>query len=74
MMASDEASESEIKEGNAPYKIHYFDHFNRGEPIRMALWYANVPHEDNRMPFDNWAELKPKLPFVQLPALELPNG
>ena len=72
MTASD--SLDGVSDGSGAYKLHYFNLFARGEPIRMALWYAKVPHQDHVVPFDYWRELKPQLPFGQLPALELPDG
>ena len=57
-------------------KFYYFGLYARGEPIRMALKKAGVEHEDIRLTGDSWKEMKEsgKLPFGQMPALELDDG
>lgn len=53
-------------------KLTYFD-FNggRGEPIRLALVLGGVAFEDERITFEQWPALKPKMPFQALPVLEV---
>ncbi len=52
-------------------KLTYFDfHGGRGEPARIALTMANVPFEDDRIPYSRWSELKGATPFGSLPVLE----
>lgn len=40
----------------------------------MALILADVPFEDVRITFPEWAELKPKTPAGKLPVLQIDNG
>lgn len=56
--------------------FHYFQLYARGEPIRMALWKAGIEYNDNRVTGDDWKNLREsgKLPFGQVPALELADG
>jgi len=53
-------------------KLTYFD-FNggRGEECRLALHVAQVPFDDQRIGFADWASLKPQTPWKNLPVLEL---
>ncbi|KAF1324562.1 Glutathione s-transferase, partial [Globisporangium splendens] len=50
-------------------KLSYFNIAARGELSRLIFTYANVAFTDDRV--TNFPELKPKLPFGQLPALEV---
>ncbi|XP_059048744.1 glutathione S-transferase 2-like [Achroia grisella] len=52
---------------------HYFPIKALGEPIRLLLSYGGQEFQDDRIPYDNWPEYKPKTPFGQMPVLEL-NG
>ena len=53
-------------------KLSYFDFSGgRGEPARIALHYANIPFEDNRIPTSEWPERKADFIFHQLPELEI---
>lgn len=55
-------------------KLTYFDFDGgRGEPIRLALTYGNIPFEDHRIPGSDWPEWKEQTPLHQLPVLEV-NG
>jgi glutathione S-transferase len=60
-------------EGSMPdLKLTYFDmHAGRGEPIRLALALANIPFEDDRVPFSEWPERRTTTPFHQVPTLEV---
>ena len=53
-------------------KLSYFD-FNggRGEPARPALSLGGVEFEDRRIPFSEWASVKPQTPFHAIPLLEV---
>jgi molybdenum cofactor biosynthesis enzyme len=60
-------------------KLYYFDIAGKGECIRLACAYGGIHLEDVRIPIDNretFEQLKKegKLPFGQLPAVELPDG
>ncbi|ETV75443.1 hypothetical protein H257_10285 [Aphanomyces astaci] len=50
-------------------KVTYFDMAGRAETVRLALTIGGVPFEDQRLQREQWAALKPSLPFRQLPAL-----
>ena len=39
-------------------KLHYFDIYGKGEPIRMLCKKANLNFEDNRHTMDTWKPLK----------------
>jgi len=51
------------------YKITYFNVTALAEPSRMILKYANIDFEDDRFEREQWPELKPKMPFGQVPIL-----
>ncbi|TNV75844.1 hypothetical protein FGO68_gene691 [Halteria grandinella] len=57
-------------------KLHYFDLYGRGEPIRMLLNYAKVDFEDCRYKFEEWPKLKAEggFEFAQMPVLEVKTG
>uniref|UniRef100_A0A915B316 glutathione transferase n=1 Tax=Parascaris univalens TaxID=6257 RepID=A0A915B316_PARUN len=62
---------SELNKRNTPaYKLIYFDVQMRGEPARMMFKLAGVPFEDVRISKAEWPQLKPTMPFGQLPVLE----
>lgn len=41
------------------YKLIYFPLRGRAEFIRYILHHAGIQFEDERIPFDKWAKLKP---------------
>lgn len=51
-------------------KVFYFDFAGRAEPIRLVLKAGKVDFEDVRVKRDEWPELKKKMPFGQMPAIE----
>uniref|UniRef100_A0A0N5AQ31 glutathione transferase n=1 Tax=Syphacia muris TaxID=451379 RepID=A0A0N5AQ31_9BILA len=53
------------------YKLMYFNLRGYGEGPRLLLHYAGVPFEDVRVTFEEWPKLKAKMPFRQLPVLEV---
>ncbi|KAK3930082.1 Glutathione S-transferase [Frankliniella fusca] len=53
------------------YKLHYFDVTALGEPIRFLLAYGNLDWEDIRYDDAKWAEAKNKMPFGQMPVLDI---
>ncbi|KAK9878742.1 hypothetical protein WA026_023673 [Henosepilachna vigintioctopunctata] len=52
------------------YKVTYFPITALGEPIRFLLSYGGFEFEDCRIGPENWPQLKPSMPFGQLPTLE----
>jgi len=53
-------------------KLSYFDFDGgRGEPIRLALAYGNIPFEDHRIPGSDWPKVKDQTPLHQLPVMEV---
>ncbi|XP_018334284.1 glutathione S-transferase [Agrilus planipennis] len=55
------------------YKVTYFPVKALGEPIRFLLSYGKFEFEDYRFDRENWPQIKPKMPFGQVPVLEV-NG
>ncbi|KAK2716000.1 glutathione S-transferase 1-like [Artemia franciscana] len=53
------------------YKLIYFNAKGRAELIRLIFAYADVNYDDVRIPRDQWTDMKPKMPFGQLPILEI---
>ncbi|GLI67599.1 hypothetical protein VaNZ11_011841 [Volvox africanus] len=56
------------------YKIHYFAAPGRAEVARLNLSIGGIAYEDVQYTHAAFSEVKPKLPFGQVPVLELPNG
>lgn len=54
----------------AKYKFTYFNCYGKGECSRLLFAIAGVEFEDIRLEDKEWAELKPKTPFGQIPLLE----
>uniref|UniRef100_A0A9J2P7J0 glutathione transferase n=1 Tax=Ascaris lumbricoides TaxID=6252 RepID=A0A9J2P7J0_ASCLU len=59
-----------IKQNTPEYKLIYFDVQMRAEPARMMFKLAGVPFEDVRISKQEWPQLKPTMPFGQVPVLE----
>ena len=59
-----------------PLKLHYFDIYGKGEPLRMLLNKAGVAFEDNRHTRESWDTLKAAgySPSGQLPLVEMEDG
>ncbi|KAF5279383.1 hypothetical protein FQA39_LY05493 [Lamprigera yunnana] len=53
------------------YKLMYYNAPGIAEPIRYLLCYGGIDFEDFRFGRDGMADLKPKLPFGQVPVLEI---
>ncbi|XP_013148281.1 PREDICTED: glutathione S-transferase 2-like [Papilio polytes] len=51
--------------------VTYFNTKGLGEGIRMLLAYGGQEFEDVRLEKEQWAELKPKTPFGQLPMVKI---
>lgn len=52
-------------------KFYYFGVRGRGELSRIIMAYGGLEHEEVTINRDQWMELKPKVPFGQVPALEV---
>lgn len=52
------------------YKLTYFDVKALAEVTRLLFSYGGIEFEDNRFQKENWPELKPSMPFGQVPVLE----
>lgn len=55
-------------------KLTYFDIEGVAECVRLALVLSKVDFEDERVEFANWKDIKPTLPFGQLPVMTINNG
>ncbi|KRT79655.1 Glutathione S-transferase, partial [Oryctes borbonicus] len=51
-------------------KLTYFNVKALAEPSRMLLKYGGIDFVDNRLEGSDWEEIKPKVPFGQVPVLE----
>ncbi|CAM9329103.1 unnamed protein product [Discosporangium mesarthrocarpum] len=51
--------------------LTYFDAAGRAEPARLAFFIGGVEFEDKRVGFPEFMEMKPTLPYGQLPVLEV---
>ncbi|OQR88597.1 glutathione S-transferase [Thraustotheca clavata] len=54
-------------------KVTYFDMPGRAELVRLVLFVANIPFEDERLTGEQFGARKQSLPFKQLPTLTV-NG
>ncbi|CAI2348489.1 unnamed protein product [Caenorhabditis sp. 36 PRJEB53466] len=52
-------------------KLSYFDIRGLAEPVRLIFADKQIAYEDNRISRDQWAELKPKMIFGQVPCLQI---
>jgi glutathione S-transferase len=65
--------DAEYKEMSKP-KVTYFDFSgSRGEEVRLAMVLAGAPFDDCRIGRDDFARIRPGLPFGSLPILEVPG-
>ncbi|XP_022173689.1 glutathione S-transferase-like [Myzus persicae] len=55
----------------AAYKLTYFNFPALAEPIRFLLSYLKIEFEDVRFEREEWPSIKPKMPFLQVPILEI---
>mmetsp|Transcript_17642 Transcript_17642/g.49314 ORF Transcript_17642/g.49314 Transcript_17642/m.49314 type:complete len:207 (+) Transcript_17642:108-728(+) len=52
-------------------KLSYFNFKGAAEPSRLAFVVGGIEFEDHRFTREEWAELKPKTPYGQVPTLEV---
>lgn len=52
-------------------KLTYFDIAGVAEQVRLSFALGGVEFEDERIKFPQWAELKPKTPYGQLPLMNI---
>eukprot|EP00474_Spongospora_subterranea_P011201 CRZ11659.1 hypothetical protein [Spongospora subterranea] len=52
-------------------KLTHFDRIDRSTSIRLALTIANIPFQDERVSKEQWATMKQKMPFEQLPVMDI---
>jgi prostaglandin-H2 D-isomerase / glutathione transferase len=57
-----------------PIKLTYSDLEGTGEQVRLALALSGTKYEDERIKFPDWPQLKPKMPYGQVPVLTLDGG
>jgi len=50
--------------------LKYFDVRGRAEIVRLMLEETQTPYREQRVALEEWADLKPSLPFGQLPLYE----
>ncbi|XP_034250056.1 glutathione S-transferase-like [Thrips palmi] len=53
------------------YKLHYFNVTALGEPVRYLLAYGKADWEDIRYEAEDWEKVKAKMPFGQMPVLDV---
>ncbi|XP_069142301.1 uncharacterized protein [Argopecten irradians] len=53
------------------YKLIYFTVRGRGELIRLAFAASGQSYDEEKVTFETWPALKPKMPTKQLPVLEV---
>lgn len=58
----------------SPIKLTYFDIEGVAEQVRLAFYLSGTEFEDIRIQFSEWAEMKPKTPYGQLPLLTTSDG
>lgn len=55
-------------------KLTYFQIEAAAEKVRLAFVMTGTEFEDCRVPFPEWAALKPTTPYGQLPIMEVDDG
>ncbi|CAJ0947387.1 unnamed protein product, partial [Mesorhabditis belari] len=53
------------------YRLTYFDAMGRAEPSRLLFMLADVEFDDRRIQAREWVQMKPTIPWGQLPLLEV---
>eukprot|EP00977_Amphora_coffeiformis_P001144 scaffold243_cov175-Amphora_coffeaeformis.AAC.2 len=54
-------------------KLTYFNIEGVAEPMYVSI-FGGIEYEDERIAFDQWKDMKPKMPFGQLPVLTINDG
>jgi glutathione S-transferase len=54
--------------------LKYFPIAGAAEKVRLALWLADLPFDDVRVPMAQWPELKPQTPYGQMPVMSIDGG
>ncbi|KAG7378755.1 hypothetical protein PHYPSEUDO_009529 [Phytophthora pseudosyringae] len=60
-----------LPHGLPKLKLTYFSIAGRAEPIRLALFIGGIDFQDIRLSYEEYENVKLKLPFNQLPVLEV---
>jgi hypothetical protein len=55
------------------YKLTYFDFNGRAEITRLLFAAGNIEYEDCRVSFNEWSQVKSKMPTEKVPVLEIDN-
>jgi len=72
LSAKARAQQSKDNKEIPPLKLHYFNGRGRAEGIRLVFAEAGIPFEDKRWESKDFqASLKSKVPFGQMPVLEI---
>jgi len=74
MSSNTEAARALLTTGDGTLKFLYFNFEGAGEPVRMALSVADIPFDDVRMPYQEWAAKKPTMKHGVVPQMTLPDG
>jgi len=70
--ASASAAASGVEPGSgAKYRLHYFNGRGRGELARLCFVYGGIHFDDVRYSADTFKQVKPDMPFGQVPVLEM---
>lgn len=56
---------------SGPFTLTYFDIKGAAEKVRLAFALSGIPFTDERVPFTDWAEMKEKTRYGQLPYLTI---
>jgi prostaglandin-H2 D-isomerase / glutathione transferase len=65
---------TEFKKTPMHIRLKYFPIAGAAEPVRLALWLAQIPFDDVAVPFDAWWSLKQRTPYGQLPVMSIDGG
>lgn len=54
--------------------LKYFPIAGAAEKVRLALWLADLPFDDVRVPMADWPALKAQTPYGQVPVMSIDGG